>query len=196
MTEVDLYKLEQELNYVHNPKLNLLINKLLIEREQLIRKVNTDPLTGLYNRRVLEDVITCGIVLMIDVDNFKNINDTLGHAEGDYIIKGVAKILQDSFRMTDYVIRWGGDEFLVAFMDKRLDIIIDRIKDIKELIKTQLNGEVTLSIGIGINRGQDTMTELLLKADRALYISKENGKDQTSIYEEDPSIKLERRRKH
>ena len=196
MTEVDLYILEQELKYVHNPKLNLLVNKLLIEREQLIRKVNTDPLTGLYNRRVLEDVITCGIVLMIDVDNFKNINDTLGHAEGDYIIKGVAKILQDSFRMTDYVIRWGGDEFLVAFMDKRLDIIIDRIKDIKELIKTQLNGEVTLSIGIGINRGQDTMTELLLKADRALYISKENGKDQTSIYEEDPSIKLERRRKH
>jgi len=196
MTEVDLYILEKELKYVHNPKLNLLVNKLLIEREQLIRKVNTDPLTGLYNRRVLEDVITCGIVLMIDVDNFKNINDTLGHAEGDYIIKGVAKILQDSFRMTDYVIRWGGDEFLVAFMDKRLDIIIDRIKDIKELIKTQLNGEVTLSIGIGINRGQDTMTELLLKADRALYISKENGKDQTSIYEEDPSIKLERRRKH
>ena len=196
MTEVDLYKLEQELNYVHNPKLNLLINKLLIEREQLIRKVNTDPLTGLYNRRVLEDIYTCGIVLMIDVDDFKNINDTLGHPEGDHVIKGVATILQDSFRMTDYVIRWGGDEFLVAFMNTRLDIILDRIQEIKEKIQTQLNDEVTLSIGIGINRGEETMTELILKADKALYISKENGKNQTSIYEEDPSIKLERRRIH
>ena len=154
-----------------------------------------DSLTGVSNRasfdKLKKRLAVSGkaiAIAMIDVDNFKGINDTYGHDVGDIILTKVAKTLKKHIRPTDIVIRLGGDEFVVVFTDfQTLDknIMSQKFEAVnKELGKSE-SGEPTISISVGLAIDNKGYSEMLLKhADEALYHIKHHGKHGFSVYGE------------
>ena len=166
-------------------------------QEQVIR----DPLTNLHNRRFLEDTLPRELarakregyslaLIMIDLDKFKQVNDTYGHAAGDEVLKALATILQTSARESDVICRYGGEEFLVALPRMSSDEAMQRAnKWRRELSETTIRlGDlminVTLSAGVAAfpDHGIDIDT-LLSRADQALYRSKDEGRNRVTRFE-------------
>lgn len=166
-------------------------------REQLARRAITDPLTGLPNRRYLDEYLEaelarirryggqCALIL-IDVDNFKNYNDTLGHLAGDDVLRALADVLQDHLRVSDVAARYGGEEFAVMMVNidrgeaveaaERLRRVIERHAFAREEI--QPSGNLTVSLGVaGCPADGETAEALMGKADEALYRAKREGKN-------------------
>lgn len=153
----------------------------------------TDPLTGISNKRHFYKVLTYEInrlkinfspltVIIIDVDNFKQINDTYGHLEGDRILKDLAKIFKNYIRASDTVSIWGGDEYAIILPStdtKEAKMIADTIMS---AIKVQISlPNFTVSMGISCARNNDTDAyTLLCLADQALYKAKEQ-KDKIAV---------------
>ena len=158
--------------------------------ERLQHQANFDPVTGLPNRNLALDRLVSALesarrratrvsVLFIDVDRFKKINDTLGHAAGDRFLRRVAQRLQGSVRQMDTVARLGGDEFVVLLSDVRLRSDAEAVSaKIAEACAEpfMLDGQktqVTLSIGIAsFPEDGDNAEELLRHADAAMYVAK------------------------
>lgn len=171
---------------------NMLLNKVLAEYTSNIQSIAmTDSLTGLYNRSFMEGKIAelinnghTGALFMLDMDNFKSLNDKFGHIAGDNALKIFADTLTSCVREKDYAGRIGGDEFVVFIPDiidrNQLEQIAKRlILRVSESLEKFLNTKITsVSIGIAMapNDGCDYMT-LYKNADRALYHTKENGKN-------------------
>lgn len=161
----------------------------------------TDTLTGLKNRRavdhVLPRVIEAGrgfALMQLDLDFFKPVNDSMGHAAGDYVLQQVAKILTEETRQDDDVVRIGGDEFVLIFQGdipkEKLITLAERIiTRIKEPITFQGKDiQVSASIGITTGRGRGAAPEHILnEADLALYACKDNGRGQFAFFT--PSMK-------
>lgn len=172
-------------------ELKEMVLKLIEERNRLINTVNIDPLTGLNNRRVLDKIRNHKFVSMIDIDNFKTINDTYGHNVGDRIINTIGIILKNNIRSDDFVIRYGGDEFLVIFTGGDLKKVNKRMqqiqKEIREKIKI-LGYDVTISVGIASCEYNTSIHDTIKKADEMMYYSKKSGKNTISSYEKDSSI--------
>lgn len=162
-------------------------------REQAIR----DPLTGLYNRRYLEESLEheimrarrrnqCLSVLMLDVDHFKRFNDTFGHDAGDYVLKSLGNTLSESVRGEDIICRFGGEELAIILPEtggENAGIVAAKLCETVRQKHLELNGQslgqVTVSIGIACYPMQGDKGESLLKAaDLALYEAKESGRDQ------------------
>ncbi|MDO5701849.1 MAG: GGDEF domain-containing protein [Lachnospiraceae bacterium] len=175
-----------------------MIKRTLVERISYMTttvnaetKAEHDVLTGIYNRRGGENLIreclaneTAGAYLIIDVDNFKHVNDEYGHGHGDYILKQVAKVLQHSFRETDIVMRMGGDEFIVYAVGMAdINHVEAKLAQLREdvhtiMIDEEKNDHVTTSVGCIVNLGSyDDYDKLYEAADRLLYIVKSHGKD-------------------
>ncbi len=170
------------------------------ERKNLYEKtLSRDPLTQLYTRYFLHQNFPAIIeeareknaklgILMLDIDNFKGINDTYGHLKGDEVLKKVAEVLRKSVRVQDIVVRYAGDEFLVIL--KEIDetkgkFIGERI--VKEISKISITKKVKITTSAGLAfYPQDAQTpqELIDKADKALYLSKEKGKNRLSLTQE------------
>jgi diguanylate cyclase (GGDEF)-like protein len=169
--------------------------------EQLHSAATTDPLTGLYNRRALEERLGAEIsrslrhqlhtsILLLDLDRFKIINDTLGHAAGDRLLVLVASVLRQQCRTLDVVGRLGGDEFLVILPMTRPDeaqVFVDRVKasmlDLERLHPEF--GHCTVSIGIAESpRHGTTVSQLLAAADTGLYKAKRGGRDLAEVADE------------
>ena len=162
-----------------------LVDHLIEERERLSNSIKIDPLSGLYNRRILSKIRNVGTVIMCNIDYFKNINDTYGHNIGDKTIKSVGESILDNIRVGDVGCRYGGDEFLIVFTTDRKDVIEKRIKKIVEDINKKLNipgFDLTLSVGVAFNEDGEQLNSLIEKADEALYSSKENGRNQITYY--------------
>ena len=170
---------------------------------QLERQAFTDSLTGIPNRALFEDRARHALdralrtservaVLMIDLDDFKLVNDGLGHASGDELIAAAARRLDEATRPSDTVARLGGDEFAVLLQSVRgLDDALTAAERIRELFDSpfDLNGaEVVVSTSIGIAMAHDTIDaeELLRRADLAMYRVKEGGKDGSAFF--DPAM--------
>lgn len=186
--------LKSKLDLIDDIEIKSLINKLIDEREYLAKVARIDPLTGVYNKNVLNSIRKCDFAVMCDIDNFKTINDTYGHLVGDAVIKKVAEILTKNFRLTDQICRFGGDEFFVGIVDCEKEVVYDRLKKIASEISSQIdlaNHKVSLSIGVAQNLENDSLDELLHKADIALYQSKNNGKNLISEYS-DPVLEQSR----
>jgi len=162
---------------------------------ELHRQANIDSLTGICNRRCFFTKMTTIFkkkfpvsLMMIDVDNFKRINDTYGHSAGDEVLKQLAKILKSNTRSTDIVARLGGEEFAVVLPDTSCEnglIMAERIKQTIEA-KTFIFGvdtdKITISIGIASTK-LPIHTDCFLKyADKALYKAKET-KNAIVVYE-------------
>jgi diguanylate cyclase (GGDEF)-like protein len=167
--------------------------KLIIEKSIIDKLSKTDALTNLYNHRTFHEYVDTILnqhnlynfqvqLALIDIDNFKKVNDTYGHWTGDIVLKGVGSILQNSVTADDFVARYGGEEFAVIFIDKNLSetlSILDKIKDAIEnnTFEELENNSVTVSIGVH-NYLNNEGKELLFKyADGALYDAKCSGKN-------------------
>lgn len=169
-----------------------------LEKENELKKVSfeakTDFLTGVLNRKGLEKEINQylrqdgnkGMFIIVDLDNFKLVNDRCGHDEGDNVIKKVANILKDNFRRNDVVGRLGGDEFVVFIKGSyktSIESLAQKIlNNIHFSYKTEEEFTVTASVGITYYEGNgEGFEELYKKADNALYEAKKSGKNKYCI---------------
>ena len=159
----------------------------------------TDPLTGLYNRRHFEDNLEREFLravrydnslsfAIIDVDFFKKVNDTYGHSCGDYVLKEVAYLILQTFRKTDMVFRYGGEEFAVIITETPIEKAVIPLERLRKSISEypfSYNGtkiKVTVSIGVSeVNKQTESVHQLFENADKALYKAKENGRNQISL---------------
>lgn len=169
------------------------------EVESLKEYASTDTLTGLLRRGVyvesVEGYLKKGVplaMLMVDVDNFKMINDTYGHTVGDMVLQRLADIFRKVLRENDLVCRMGGDEFAIVLENisdkERVGDIIERIIYRTEKIRVDgaENLQVKISTGVKMHRGKEKnclFNDLYFMADQALYQAKRQGKNQYVIYE-------------
>lgn len=164
------------------------------QKEELLKLARTDPLTGLLNRAAFIEKADLeiersrrydqGLALMvIDIDNFKAINDTHGHLCGDEILRNFSKKIGTIMRSTDIITRWGGDEFIVLLPESRKDHCVPVANKLRlEIAKFPLlegNDKVTITLSIGVtmlSQNNGNLEALISSADKALYSAKEDGK--------------------
>ena len=186
----------------------------LLENIQLRGKVITDPLTGLYNRRVLESQINIELeklvnakgsrktdpshelsVLMVDIDDFKRINDTYGHQFGDDVLKNVGFLIKESIRKDDIAARFGGEEFCIVLPHTTKEEVCQIAEKIRKNIQAKKFSYVnqvasfTVSIGIACAREDNLLASrsLIRAADEALYEAKKQGKNRVYLYQKKSS---------
>ena len=165
------------------------------ETEEMSLIAITDPLTSLMNRRGITvgllDAMAQGeryraplTVAMIDIDHFKDINDTHGHEAGDRVLKDIAAVLSDALRMPDKVGRYGGEEFLIVLPHTGLVAgrkIVERIRASVSKMSFDLGvdkARLTISIGVTQFKPGEDLEQLLSHADKALYDAKKGGRNQ------------------
>lgn len=172
---------------------------LMEELEQRRREALIDPLTGLFNRRAMDAHLATLVaaddappvsVLVIDIDNFKAINDEHGHSVGDSVIRNVADLIRRSVRGGDLAARFGGEEFVVILADTpargamtvaealRLRIELLRLKRTRD---GQLLAPITASIGVTEMRTDDSAESVISRADDALYTAKNSGRNRVIL---------------
>lgn len=166
---------------------------VFMSQQELHHLAVTDELTGAFNRNHLKSVLsqemardirydkTFGL-LIIDIDNFKNINDTFGHAVGDEVLRKTAQILSASIRSNDTLVRWGGEEFVVIAIEVNETTLKHLCEKLRNKIEENSFGaveKVTVSIGATLFRKDDTRDALLSRADKALYQAKNEGRNIT-----------------
>ena len=165
-------------------------------------------MTGVTNRRCFFDGLEAEIqrcqrygnslcVLMIDVDNFKTVNDTYGHHAGDVVLTAIAKTLLEITRMTDRIGRWGGEEFAVALVETDLataEVMAERIRLAMVHNEISVGGQcLMVSVSIGIAQWCPDMIEtnaVLNKADQALYAAKVAGKNCIRVADQEERVRV------
>ena len=158
-------------------------HRLLLDRcDGMERSAFVDPLTGAYTRRYFDKFLASGEmsggVAMIDVDQFKAVNDSFGHLVGDEALKTVAEAMQNCLRQTDILIRYGGDEFLLLMPQSRpngVESVIRRVQDAVQAARVPSHPELRLSVSIGGVCDVQPLTEAIRQADVRMYRNKENG---------------------
>lgn len=186
-----------------------LISKLFLLTTEDIKRISklekesiTDPLMNIYNRRYLDLRLEQELsrskrnesnlsIILIDLDHFKNINDTYGHQVGDLVLRKFADILRSIKRTSDVLIRYGGEEILIIAPDSDLEDAVILCERISETLKHQkiqphltktLDIKISASIGISqYSSDQDDMDSLIKRADLALYKAKSSGRDKIEI---------------
>lgn len=170
---------------------NKLSDKLEADYLKLKTLSITDKLTQLNNRTRTDQFLPLTInyaiekneslvLVIIDIDHFKQVNDTFGHLVGDDILKMFAKILKDSAKSGDYISRWGGEEFVLVWQNIDVNTAIQKANDIKNIIDEAdfpTVGNITASMGLTLLTSQDTIESLISRADKNLYKAKENGRN-------------------
>ncbi len=173
-------------------------NRLVRVYNTLCKMASYDSLTGIYNRRTILDILEREIlrsnregnplcVAMVDLDDFKKVNDTYGHATGDIVLREVAYLIQSNLRKYDYVGRIGGEEFLIIFSNLDLQEAVrvcERLRRVMEKHRFDLEDEkigVTLSIGVSSWRSNMGIDGLLKSADDACYKAKFTGKNRVEV---------------
>ncbi|MBV5321561.1 MAG: diguanylate cyclase [Sulfuricurvum sp.] len=161
-----------------------------ITDKKLIEEISlTDQLTGLYNRRHLDAVLEKNSqiaerynipfsVAIVDIDHFKNINDTYGHQVGDYVLQSLSGMLKSQSRAVDILGRWGGEEFLIIFPnteEAEAEIAAEKIRNAIEIFTMDSVGNKTVSIGV--SEYHDDLHETIKRADEALYQAKAQGRN-------------------
>ncbi len=139
-----------------------------------------DSLTGTYNRYAIEEFLIKEIerakrlgtklsILFVDMDNFKYINDTYGHLEGDKVLKSVAKLIRRNIRRSDYVGRWGGDEFLVVLLSGEPEEVTERLSEAVHNLKFKRGYKVSFSVGHAVYQKEENLKTFIRRADDMLH---------------------------
>lgn len=178
-------------------RVKTLQDQLRSRADELDRMTRTDHLTGLFNRRHMEEslrAMTAGatrhgfpiVVLIVDVDHFKSVNDTLGHQAGDEVLVELAARLRSVMRVEDVLGRWGGEEFLLLLPHTtatQASFLAERLRSVVEATPVETSaGALSISISVGGAAAEEQgHHDLLLTADRELYVAKEAGRNQVHI---------------
>lgn len=166
------------------------------KNKELNRLALTDNLTALFNRRKLENLIQAEIdkashakqgfcLSILDIDHFKEVNDKYGHQRGDSVLVEFADVLKSSLRATDYVGRYGGEEFIIIFPESSIDdvrLIIEKVR--LEISQYDFQGieHKTASFGLTFSMQGDTIETVIKRADNALYEAKESGRNRVVVH--------------
>lgn len=174
----------------------LIVNQ---NQKQLKKIASTDVLTGLENRlsitptfdRLIESYEKNQVpfvTILLDIDHFKKVNDEHGHPVGDKVISFVTRLAKQHVRASDYMFRWGGEEFLIALNDcdlengkKTAEKIRDAIQENTLQVSEQLGISVTASLGVAQIQDSEDFDSLIARADKALYAAKGNGRNRTEL---------------
>ncbi len=166
-----------------------------IELEQQLKKLATiDGLTEIYNRYKIDMSIDVQIsrykrckepfsLLMLDIDHFKNINDTHGHNVGDKVLKRLCRLISNNIRKTDKIGRWGGEEFIIILENTKEEeafLIAEKFRKMVCEHKLEDKYSITVSIGVAQYEELESKEDLIKKVDEALYRAKEKGRNQVS----------------
>lgn len=167
-----------------------------ITNKKLIEKISiTDKLTQLYNRRKIEEVLTLEYskakryesvfsIIFIDIDHFKSINDIYGHNSGDEVLVQLAAILKENSRNTDFVGRWGGEEFIILCTQTKsvgAYNLAEILRNIVENSKFHIKSQVTISSGVAQYDGTESTLDMISRVDKALYRAKELGRNRVEL---------------
>ena len=172
-------------------------NEILQQNEIVIKELMlTDPLTGVANRRHLDERLDLESkriqryggslsIIITDIDHFKKINDSHGHHAGDEVLKLFAKLIQESIRATDFVGRFGGEEFVMLLPETDIDSAHNLAERIRQALEStsrlSIETGVTASFGVASTRKQEAAEMILRSADQALYRAKQAGRNQVGI---------------
>lgn len=164
--------------------------------EELKRLSTTDTLTHAYNRLKFDELIKIEIervnrfpdhplsLIMYDIDHFKSVNDTYGHSAGDLVLESMADIVRKTIREIDYLIRWGGEEFLIIATGADLEYtkkLAERIRGVIENHPFNIASKITISLGVSQYKIGDDMESCIKRADNALYKAKRNGRNRVEV---------------
>jgi len=188
-------QLEQRV-YERTQSLTDAIRTLHKKEDEITHLMLTDLLTNLPNRRHFEQEAKREFkrserqhsdlcVAIFDIDHFKEINDDFGHNMGDMVMKRLAQCLNDTLRESDFCARWGGDEFVILFIDSNRQTALklaERLRQSVESLKfKQLEQGISISLGISQHHAGDSLEQLMHRADQALYEAKSQGRNQISF---------------
>lgn len=185
---LEIYKLTLVLDNVIS---NIIVKKAESMISEKVKLSETDPLTNVMNRRKFEDLLESLLlraqrtampltIMVLDIDNFKQINDIYGHQVGDQVLVDIAHLVSTSIRKNDHLVRYGGEEFVIINADSEIKGVLhlaEKIrKDVADHVFSDV-GHVTVSLGVaGLKNDDDTAT-LFKRADMKLYEAKSNGKN-------------------
>jgi diguanylate cyclase (GGDEF)-like protein len=165
------------------------VNKALeLETKELVGQAYTDPLTGVLNRQGLRAALisTSSIltdpmcVIFMDIDHFKGINDTHGHAVGDEVLRQFASVIGSDIRTSDKLVRWGGEEFLLVCSNTSLGQAATLAEKLRHTLHQQswpMHVRVTASFGVAEHIANEEFSDVIKRADAELYSAKQNGRD-------------------
>lgn len=168
---------------------------LLSANRQLEILAKTDPLTQIHNRRSIQEICTLldaevkhsqflYSAIMLDVDSFKKVNDQWGHDVGDQVLRKISNIIQNEIRDTDYIGRWGGEEFIVLSRTKTPEDSVhyaERLCQAIRLNTIEPVGRMTISVGVATNKIGELSSDVIMRADKALYMAKDNGRNRVEF---------------
>ena len=172
------------------------ISETITKQEALEKKVCSDKLTTAYNREFFDKNIEVilndndknnlkTVIVMFDIDHFKNVNDTFGHDVGDEVLKEFVEVIKSISRFNDILIRWGGEEFLMILSIKDENILLKLLEKYRETVSInnfKFVGNITCSIGAAVYDGSELIKDTIKKADTALYEAKNTGRNKVSIF--------------
>lgn len=167
-------------------QLNQLLN---VKTKELKDQAERDPLTGALNRAGIKTIFTKELevlsVMFIDIDYFKSVNDRYGHTVGDEVLKAFAKLISNNCRYTDFLARWGGEEFLLVCPNTSLKDAYDLAQALRNIISHhQWTQDIHLTASFGVaQQGDESPTAFIERADKALYDAKVRGRNQVVISE-------------
>ncbi len=163
------------------------ISKLHKKSSRLLNKANNDPLTNIFNKRYFNGYLKEffksereGVLIFIDIDHFKKINDTYGHLTGDEILKKLTSVIKKHLRDEDIFVRWGGEEFIILFEDIDLKKGVIKAEEIRELVEnTNFPEDIKVTVSIGVTKKEisDSIKVFLERADELLYKAKKSGRN-------------------
>jgi diguanylate cyclase (GGDEF)-like protein len=171
--------------------------ELLEDNSELTRMALTDNLTGLSNRTHMNQILYKEFsrferhnqrfgIIMLDIDHFKTINDKYGHDAGDTVLKKLAATFASAIRSSDFIARWGGEEFLICCTTIEEEDLLPIAETIRQLVANTLfehKGQITASLGCAAIVKGESIGDLIKRADVALYEAKNNGRNQSMVSE-------------
>jgi len=171
------------------------IRQDITDRKRVEKLSITDKLTQVYNRVKLEEIFTIEIakfrryntsfsMILMDIDHFKEVNDTHGHNVGDMVLKEMSNVLKSSVRIEDIVGRWGGEEFIILtsnYSEEGVMTLAEKIRKNVESHDFAVVGAKTVSLGVSMLNHSDTQETLIERADKSLYYAKKNGRNQVGF---------------
>lgn len=172
--------------------INMMVYIIEQQQKSLQKLVITDPLTGVLNRRCLDSSLqNCQerfqrneskeTVIMMDIDHFKNINDSYGHEVGDEILKKVVSLIKSRLRKLDMLFRYGGDEFIIILNEIDSDSAGKLAEELRKLVEDSDVSKTTISMGIAELKKDESTIDWMSRCDKSLYKAKKDGRNRIAI---------------